>query len=218
MPPTKHDIAGAIRYYVTMCKKYGVDMRLNTPVDEETLKKLSPDVVVLATGSTPAYPPIEGIHNEKFLTVADVLDGRVLPGQKVLIAGGGMSGVETADFLSEHFRSCTVVEMRPDIAMDEEYTPRVFLMKRLAEKQVQSITSAKITRFYDDGIDYEQNGEAHSARGFDNVILAMGMKAYNPLEELARQYAKEVYVVGDARQAGPANKATEEGLAAGLQI
>lgn len=218
VPPTKHDIAGAIRYYVTMCKKYGVDMRLNTPVDEETLKKLSPDVVVLATGSTPAYPPIEGIHNEKFLTVADVLDGRVLPGQKVLIAGGGMSGVETADFLSEHFRSCTVVEMRPDIAMDEEYTPRVFLMKRLAEKQVQSITSAKITRFYDDGIDYEQNGEAHSARGFDNVILAMGMKAYNPLEELARQYAKEVYVVGDARQAGPANKATEEGLAAGLQI
>lgn len=218
VPPTKHDIAGAIRYYVTMCKKYGVDMRLNTPVDEETLKKLSPDVVVLATGSTPAYPPIEGIHNEKFLTVADVLDGRVLPGQKVLIAGGGMSGVETADFLSEHFRSCTVVEMRPDIALDEEYTPRVFLMKRLAEKQVQSITSAKITRFYDDGIDYEQSGEAHSARGFDNVILAMGMKAYNPLEELARQYAKEVYVVGDARQAGPANKATEEGLAAGLQI
>lgn len=212
VPPTKHDIAGAIRYYVTMCKKYGVELRLNTPVDEAVLKEIAPDAVVWATGSVPAYPPIEGIHNEKFLTVADVLDGKALPGPKVLIAGGGMSGVETADFLSEHFRACTVIEMRPDIALDEEYTPRVFLMKRLAEKNVASITSAKITKFYDDGIDYEQNGETHSARGFDNVILAMGMKAYNPLEEIAKQYAGEVYVVGDAKLAGPANKATEGGL------
>ena len=77
-----------------------------------------------------------------------VLDGWGLPGQKVLISGGGMSGVETADFLSEHFRSCTAVEMRSDIALDEEYTPRVFLMKRLDEKQVQSITNARIIRFY----------------------------------------------------------------------
>lgn len=218
VPPTKHDIAGAIRYYVTMCKKYGVDLRLNTQVDEILLKELQPDAVVLATGSTPAYPPIEGIHNDKFLSVADVLDGRVLTGQKILIAGGGMSGVETADFLSEHFRSCTVVEMRSDIALDEEYTPRVFLMKRLADKQVQSITNARITRFYDDGIDYEQEGQSFSARGFDNIILAMGMKSYNPLETLARQHANEVYVIGDAKQAGPANKATEEGLAVGLKL
>lgn len=44
------------------------------------------------------------------------------------------------------------------------------------------------------------------------------MKAYNPLETLARKYAKEVYVIGDAKQAGPANKATEEGLAIGLKL
>ena len=98
MPPTKHDIAGAIRYYVTMCKKYGVDLRLNTPVDEELMRSLAPDAIVLATGSVPAMPPIEGIDNASFLSVADVLDGRVLPGAKVLIAGGGMSGVETGRF------------------------------------------------------------------------------------------------------------------------
>lgn len=80
VPPTKHDIAGAIKNYITMCKKYGVDIRLNTTVDEELIKEVAPDAVILATGSTVAYPPIEGIHNEKFLTVADVLDGRVLPG------------------------------------------------------------------------------------------------------------------------------------------
>lgn len=72
--------------------------------------------------------------------------------------------------------------------------------------------------FYDDGIDYEVDGEVHSIRGFDSIILAMGTKPYNPLEETARKYVDKVYVVGDARQAGPANKAIEEGLEAGLSI
>lgn len=83
---------------------------------------------------------------------------------------------------------------------------------------VVPITSARITQFYDDGIDYEQDGQQLSARGFDNVILAMGTRAYNPLEDAARAVCGEVYVVGDASHAGPANKATEEGLAAGLAV
>ncbi|MBR3313964.1 MAG: FAD-dependent oxidoreductase, partial [Atopobiaceae bacterium] len=218
VPPTKHDIAGAIRYYVTMCKKLGVSIQTGVEVDETYLRAAAPDAIILATGSVPAMPPIPGIDNASFLTVADVLDGQKLPGMRVLIAGGGMSGVETADYLAERFRSCTVVEMRADIALDEQYTPRVFLMKRLAEKGVVPITSARITQFYDDGIDYEQNGQQLSARGFDNVILAMGTRAYNPLEDAARAVCDEVYVVGDASQAGPANKATEEGLAAGLAV
>lgn len=218
VPPTKHDIAGAIRYYVNMCKKYGVDIQLNTEVNEKFIADMKPDAVILATGSTPAYPPIEGILNDKFLTVADVLDGQALPGQKVLIAGGGMSGVETADYLAERFRNCTVIEMRSDIALDEAYTPRVFLMKRLAERGVQSVVSAKITKFYDDGIDYEQNGKQLSLRGFDNIVIAMGMRSYNPLEEVAKKYTDEVYVVGDAVHAGPANAATESGLSAGLKV
>lgn len=218
VPPTKSDIAGAIRYYVTMCKKYGVDIRLNQEVDEALIKSIKPDTIVLATGSKPSCPPIEGVNNPKFLSVFDVLDGKALPGMNVLIAGGGMSGVETADYLAERFRNCTVVEMRKDIALDEAYTPRVFLMKRLQEKGVKSICSAKITKFYDDGIDYIQNDENKTLRGFDNIILAMGMKSYNPLEEIAKKYTNEVYVIGDAKNAGPANAATEAGLVVGLKI
>lgn len=65
VPPTKHDIAGAIRYYVTMCKKYNVDLRLNTAVDEALIQEIAPDAIVLATGSVPSCPPIKGIDNEK---------------------------------------------------------------------------------------------------------------------------------------------------------
>lgn len=218
VPPAKQEIAGAIRYWSHMCQKLGVDIRLNTEVTEDLMRELAPQAIVLATGGEPLLPPIPGIDNPKFLSVEDVLDGRVSPGRNVLVCGGGMSGVETADFVAEHFRAATIIEMRPDIALDEEYTPRVFLMRRLEERKVRSVTSARITQFHDDGVDYEQDGEARSLRGFDTVVLAMGVRPHNPLEGAARELCDEVYVVGDALRGGPANKATEEALAAALAI
>lgn len=218
IPPTKHEIAGGIRYYITMCKKYGVDIRIDTQATPELLKELSPDAIVLATGSQPAMPNIPGIHNEKFVTVADILDGRVNAGRNVLVVGGGMSGSETADFLGEHFRAVTIIEMREQIAMDEEYTPRVFLMQRLAAHGVQSVTGAKVLEFFDDGVSYEKNGETHELRGFDTVVLSMGVRSYNPLEEEAKKIASEVYVIGDAEKACTANHATETGLAVGFKL
>jgi predicted NAD/FAD-dependent oxidoreductase len=44
------------------------------------------------------------------------------------------------------------------------------------------------------------------------------VKPYNPLEEAAKKVCGEVYVIGDAKQAGLANKATEAGLAAALAL
>ena len=50
-----------------------------------------------------------------------------------MVVGGGMSGAETADFLGEHNRQVTIVEMLPSVAADEQATVRFFLMKRLEE-------------------------------------------------------------------------------------
>ena len=50
------------------------------------------------------------------------------------------------------------------------------------------------------------------------VISAFGYKSYNPLEEIAKKYCKEVYVIGGAKQAGGAIPATKEGLEVGLKL
>ena len=89
-------------------------MRLNCEVYEQFIRGLAPDAIILATGSLVAKPPIPGIDNEKFLTVADILDGKVLPGRNVLIAGGGLrrSGVADAvkKSLAEHGVDCVDFE------------------------------------------------------------------------------------------------------------
>jgi len=227
IPPCKHEIAAGLKYYIHMCEKRGVDMRLNCEVDEALIREIAPDAIILATGSSVAKPPIPGIDNEKFLTIADVLGGKVLPGARVLIAGGGMTGCETADFLCEHNRVVTVMEMAPMVASDAEATPRRFLMQRLNKwshaldfygPALSILTNAKIREFYDDGVAFEMNGQVQEMRGFDSIILSLGVKSYNPLEEAAKANCSEVYVVGDAVETGNANHATETGLAAALKL
>jgi len=218
VPPTKHEILKMLKFYITMGKKYGVDYKYGVEVDESVLEQEKPDAVILATGGVPLLPNIPGINNEAFASVRDILGGFVAPGRKVLIVGGGMSGAETADFLGEHNRSVTIIDMLPEIAQDVEGMVRGFLMQRLEEHHVNMVTGAKVKEFYSDGVLYCKDGQDHELRGFDTIVLSMGVKSYNPLEEKFRSKVKELYVVGDALKACKANHATETGLSAALKL
>lgn len=218
IPPTKHEIASAIKYYLHMGKKLGVTYELGREVTEEYVKSLNPDVVILATGGIPAKPNILGIDGEKIVDAIDVLKGNVVPGRKVLVIGGGMTGVETAEFMAEHNRQVTILEMREDIALDEAIAARAFLMPRLAQYGVEKIVNAKVDHFTEDGVVYIQNDESKELGGFDTIVLAMGVRPHNPLEKTVRSLVDEVYVIGDAQKPGPANHATETAIAAVMNL
>ena len=218
VPPCKQDIATAIRAYINHCKKLGVDIRLNTPVDAALIAEVDPDAVILATGGTPLRIKLPGIDGENVIDAVDVLSGDKNPGQKVLVIGGGMTGVETADYMAEHGKSVTIVEMKPDIALDEASGPRFFLIPRLREHGVTWQVNATVKQILPDGVTFEQGGETRALNGFDTIVLALGVRANNPLEETVKALGKEYYVIGDASQPGPANKATEAALDAVLKL
>ena len=218
VPPCKQDIATALRAYINHCKKLGVDIRLNTPVDEALIKAENPDAVILATGGTPLRIKLPGIDGENVIDAIDVLSGDKDPGQKVLVIGGGMTGVETADYMAEHGKAVTIVEMRPDIALDEAAAPRFFLIPRLREHGVNWLVNATVKAILPDGAKYEQDGVQCDLRGYDTIVLALGVRANNPLEETVKALGKPVCVIGDANKPGPANKATEAALEAVLSL
>lgn len=212
IPPTKHDILGMLKAYITLGKKYGVEYKTGVEVTEELILKEKPDAVILATGGVPMYPDIPGLDENKVVNVCDILDCKIQPGKNVLILGGGLSGAETASYLSEHGRNVTIIEMLPEIAIDEELPPRYFLLERLKKNGVKCITNAKITKCLDDGVVYEIEGKEKTIRGFDTIVCALGVKSYNPLEGVLKDKVKELYVIGDAQKVDKANKAIEEAL------
>ena len=84
-----------------------------------------------------------------------------------------MVGCETADFLGELLHGTAIVELQDTIGGDMIAEHRKFVLKGLREHHTQCITNAKVTCFYEDGVDYVlPEGKNQSLRGFDTVVLA----------------------------------------------
>ena len=215
VPPNKQGFAHAIKYYMAMCKKHGVDMRLNTEANADMVVSLAPDAVILGTGATPVSlnVPNDGIA---VVQSADVLNGKTIPGRRVLVVGAGLVGLETTDFLLSQMRSVTVVEMLDHAG--EGLGANFGLLGILRDAGVKIMTSTKVERFTKDGaVCTTPEGEI-TLSGFDSVVLAAGSKPYNPLETELTGKIPEVYVIGDAKEVRLIKDAVQEGAELAISI
>jgi len=216
VPPNKQGFALAVKYYVTMCKKYGVDVRLNTEANADMIVSLVPDAVILSTGSTPTGLQVlnDGIMVAQ---AVELLNGAILPGKNILVVGGGPVGLETADFLLTQMSLITVVEMLDKVGgeLSWRYTA---LIKSLRDAGVDIFTSTKVERFTKDGaVCSTPEGEVILS-GYDMVILAVGSEPYNPLEKELDGRVAEIHVIGDAKEARLIQDAVKEGAELAIRM
>ena len=216
-PPTKGDLAKPIRFYINKCEKNGVKFHLCTEADADTILAGEPDAVILATGAVAAKPGIKGIDNPAFVDATDILEGKAVAGPKVLVVGGGLVGIETADYLGDYGRQVDVIDMIPDIGADVNAMVKITLMPRLAKNNVGLYPNTKVLEFAEDGAICECNGETVNYTGYDTVVLAMGRKACNPLEAALKDKV-DVCVIGDAVEPGMVMKATHGAAEVALSL
>jgi 2,4-dienoyl-CoA reductase-like NADH-dependent reductase (Old Yellow Enzyme family)/thioredoxin reductase len=218
-PPGKGDLTNMVRSYITKCKQFGVKIHLNSRVTPELIAKEAPDSVILATGATPLILPIPGINDSGVIHAVELLDGKQACGKKVLVVGGGMVGCETAALLGEHGNEVTVIELRDQVGADVISEHRKFLMKDFEDYNIETVTGAKVSSFFEGGVTYTlSDGSEGKLEGFDSVVLAMGARAYDPLSEEVRKAVEETYVIGDALRARRALDATLEAMTAAMKI
>jgi pyruvate/2-oxoglutarate dehydrogenase complex dihydrolipoamide dehydrogenase (E3) component len=181
----------------------------------ELAVKEKPDKVIIATGAKPVIPDIPGVNLPNVVFAEDVLLGRADPGMNVLVAGGGMIGSETAAYLATHCKeSVGLIEMRSNIGADMEGGIRDDLKDVLAKFFVKIMTDTTLISITDGGAEIKI-GDNVSFYPCDTVILALGTKSYNPLEEELSGVCDTV-VVGDALKARKAINASREGFVAGM--
>ncbi len=220
-PPAKGEIAPAIRSLIVRCRQAGVDIHTGTAATPELIQQLAPEAAIVATGSTPLVLPIPGLADCGYINAEDMLTGKQNVGKKVLIVGGGMVGAEAAEHLAERGHQCDIVEMKPVVGEDIMPEPRKYIMASLEHHKVGQITNAKVSEFFTDGVRYTStvDGTEGELRGYDNIVLAMGYRSNNPLEEPLKALVPQVFVIGEARQA-PGNSmiATGDALNAALAI
>lgn len=219
-PPGKGQITAAVRAMAVRCRRAGVKLCFGVTATPEVIRDSGPDAVVVATGSLPLRPPIPGLEESGCVTAQIVLAGESAPGPKVLVVGGGMVGCETAAFLAERGHQVTVVEMREKLASDMAGESRLYLFRSFRRNGVELRPGLRVTRFYPDGVDYTcGEGKTGSLRGYDTVVLAMGVKRRDLLSQELANFVPQVVVIGDA-VCSPGNvvTATATALDAALAI
>lgn len=220
-PPGKGEISGAIRSFIVNCREAGVDIRTGTEATPELVASLKPDAIIIATGSVPLRLPIPGLDSCGCSTAEDVLTGKADTGKRVLVVGGGMVGCECVEFLTEREHIVDMVEMKLVIGEDIVPEARKYIMANLEKHKVTQRVNARVKQFYADGVDFTDTvtGEDAAMRGYDSVVLAMGYRSNNTLEEQLKDLAPQVIVIGEARQApGNSMEATGDALNAALAI
>lgn len=208
MPPTKEVWLEVVRCRVKALQRLGVETRLGSELTPEVVRELSPDVVIVATGSAPLLPDIPGTERDNVVTAQDVLSGAQV-GARVVVIGGGLVGCETADYLAQLGKDVTIVEMLRHTAQDISPAARYFLRRRLRERNVKILTSTPVKAITDVGVVITSDGEERTLEPVDTVVLATGARSVNDLEAV-KELVPEVYVIGDAASPGKMLQAVQQ--------
>ena len=96
--PGKEEFHETIRYFKVQLEKTGVELRLNTKVNQEQLEREGFDEVIVATGVIPRALKIQGSDAPNVLSYAEVLRGAAV-GHRVAVIGAGGIGFDVSEFL-----------------------------------------------------------------------------------------------------------------------
>lgn len=135
--------------------------------------------LIIATGSMPVVPPIQGlkenIESGLVMTNREILDLDYIP-KTLTVIGGGVIGLEMASYFSSVGCKVQVVEMLNKIAGPTESEISSILQKALEKKGVVFSLGAKVVAIEKDGVVYEKDGKTEKIVS-EKILLSIGRRA-----------------------------------------
>jgi NADPH-dependent 2,4-dienoyl-CoA reductase/sulfur reductase-like enzyme len=146
------------------------------------------------------------------------LSKRWMPvGRRVAVLGGGLVGLELAEFLAERRRAVTVLEAGPALGLPMA-SPRRWTAVRKAEAHgVTLVRSAEVTEITPAEVRYVAAG-GRAAVPADTVIVASEVTPGGALVDELSSLGVDVHVVGDAGQVGYIEGAVHSAWAAAATL
>lgn len=222
VPLGKGGFTSLVRWQAQELVRLGVTVLLNKEVSAEEIRTAAPDVVLVASGSQPLVPPVDGLKdglsNGIVVTAQDVLAGKASAKGRIAVIGGGLVGAETAEWLAAEGNVVTLVEMQSEIVKDGVGNPKMLLIKSLHDHGVTVMTDTKVLAVDGTGMTVEHDGLELSLNDLDVIILAAGVRPYHPLAEALADYPGEVRCIGDAAQAKNGYRNIQEAFETGLAL
>ncbi|TWJ19855.1 oxidoreductase [Geobacter argillaceus] len=245
-PPGRDEFRELAHDLEQQVARAGVTVRLDVDVDRAFLTTAAPDAVILATGGIPVTPAIPGVELPHVCQAWDILTGKTTVGQRVAVIGGGAVGIETALLLAEKgtlsgealkfllvheaeppetlytlatrgSKEVTVIEMLDELGSNFGKSTRWGMMQDVARYGVGTRTASRVVAIDSRFVRIESNDRIEEIPA-DSVVLAVGTRSLNPLQEHVTAQGLPFRVVGDAESPAMVFDAMHQGFLAGREI
>lgn len=188
--PQREQMAGIVRWFDLETKRLGIDRRMGTSADEQSILAEKPDIVILATGGSSFTSQVGKWNVDRGWAVSawDILSGRVAPGKNVLVYDGisTHAGAGVADYLAS--RGAAVEIVTPDVKVSDDVGGTTFpiFYRRLYAQNVIQTPNYWLDEVYLEGDQHiavlrNEYTEEKEERVVDQVVIENGIR---PNDEL----------------------------------
>ena len=242
--PLHTEIGESTKQLGQLAEQTGVDLYLETEASAKMIEALSPDAVVIATGSRPYLPGrvtadgtntpiatsglfasmgglVPGLDDTRVVTVDDVMTGSVTPGPNVLLLdqNAHWEACGTAEYLLEQGRNVTYVTPLLTAGTDLEPSNAALFYQRVRPNGMQITVNTDLKEITCDAvvlIDVHTGEEQHLTH-IHTVVMAIGRRSNDRLfHELSGSCP--VFRIGDCRAPRFLEHAILEGDAIGRDL
>lgn len=209
--PCREEIGDIIPWFERQLNKLGVEVRLNTTVDQGLLDEYRPEVVIAATGSLPEVPlgyvnGLGNVRNLEIIMADELVEEERLTGDTVLVVGGNQIGLQIADYLATRGKTVHLVERGTRWAPKMANNDRHYLIGRVLSQAVTTYRRVHEIEILPDDEVWLVNAKGREALpGIETMVLASDRRPNIFLAEAAEKMGIECHIVGDA------SGVTEEG-------
>ena len=199
--PGRGELGDIIGFFKEEMARLKIETRYDTPLSVDLLDEIKPDKVILATGSMPDMPVIRGLFKTAMalITNVDLFRGKETPGNKVIVLGGGMTGLITADFLATQGKQVVVLNRKKSFAEEMSSNDRYYLRERLKKGKVDLYKNVAIQAVTDDGAVFKSNGETITLKGFDTMVISEKQQSVRDAKKLEKNSNAQFHFIGDAK-------------------
>ena len=172
------------------------------------------DLRALLTGDDPSAAARLPIHRRLMVSIGRSMgfmssmdrvrsmSKRWMPiGKHVVVVGGGLVGVELAEYLAERGRAVTVLEAGDKLGLEMAHPRRARALFEARSRSVEFVTNAELLGITESGVSYRIGDESRTVRA-DAVVIASGVHADSAIAQQLIDDGFEVHVVGDAGSVG----------------
>lgn len=139
-------------------------------------------------------------------------------GKKITVIGGGLVGLELAEFLALRGRDVTIIEPTRDLGSELSIVRRWRILQELNELGVKILTNSTVNKIDTNNVTFTDKEDAAQTLASDSVIMAQGAAPNSDFEQMLVAEGFKISSIGDGSAVNYIEGAISSGMKAAIEL